>query len=46
MAVEIVIPRLGLNMDEGVFAGLASATAILRAGEPLFRSRPRRRPRT
>ena len=37
MANEIVIPRLGWNMDEGTFAGwLKPQGATVRAGDPLF----------
>jgi pyruvate dehydrogenase E2 component (dihydrolipoamide acetyltransferase) len=38
MPIEIVVPRLGWNMDEGIFAGwLLADGARVRAGEPLFR---------
>jgi pyruvate dehydrogenase E2 component (dihydrolipoamide acetyltransferase) len=38
MAIAITIPRLGWNMDEGVFAGwLKQDGDTVRAGEPLFR---------
>jgi pyruvate dehydrogenase E2 component (dihydrolipoamide acetyltransferase) len=38
MAVSITIPRLGWNMDEGVFAGwLKQDGDTIRAGDPLFR---------
>jgi pyruvate dehydrogenase E2 component (dihydrolipoamide acetyltransferase) len=38
MAVPITIPRLGWNMEEGVFAGwLRPDGAVVRSGEPLFR---------
>ncbi len=38
MAIAITIPRLGWNMDEGVFAGwLKKDGDAIRAGEPLFR---------
>src|SRR6476619_4304180 len=37
MAIEITIPRLGWNMDEGVFAGwLKRDGEPVRAGEALF----------
>ena len=37
MAIEIIIPRLGWSMDEGVFGGwLKSDGDPVRAGEPLF----------
>ncbi len=37
MAIEITIPRLGWNMDEGVFAGwLKHDGEAVRPGEPLF----------
>jgi pyruvate dehydrogenase E2 component (dihydrolipoamide acetyltransferase) len=37
MATDITIPRLGWNMDEGVFAGwLKPDGASVRAGEPIF----------
>lgn len=37
MAIEITIPRLGWNMDEGVFAGwLKQDGEPVRAGDPLF----------
>jgi pyruvate dehydrogenase E2 component (dihydrolipoamide acetyltransferase) len=37
MAIPITIPRLGWNMDEGVFvAWLKPDGAVIRAGEPLF----------
>ena len=37
MAIEITIPRLGWNMDEGVFAGwLKREGELVRPGEPLF----------
>ncbi len=37
MAIEIVIPRLGWNMDEGVFSGwLKQDGDTVRAGDPLF----------
>ena len=37
MAIEISIPRLGWNMDEGVFAGwLKEDGETVRAGDPLF----------
>lgn len=37
MAIEITIPRLGWNMDEGVFAGwLKRDGEPVRPGEPLF----------
>jgi pyruvate dehydrogenase E2 component (dihydrolipoamide acetyltransferase) len=38
MAIAITIPRLGWNMDEGVFAGwLKQDGDTVRPGEPLFR---------
>jgi pyruvate dehydrogenase E2 component (dihydrolipoamide acetyltransferase) len=37
MAIEIVIPRLGWNMDEGVFVGwLKQDGETVKEGEPLF----------
>src|SRR5262245_32802997 len=37
MAITITIPRLGWNMDEGVFAGwLKQDGELVREGEPLF----------
>src|SRR5690349_17130594 len=37
MAIEIAIPRLGWNMDEGVFVGwLRRDGEAVRAGDPLF----------
>ena len=37
MAIEITIPRLGWNMEEGIFAGwLKRDGEAVRAGEPLF----------
>jgi pyruvate dehydrogenase E2 component (dihydrolipoamide acetyltransferase) len=37
MAIPITVPRLGWNMDQGVFVGwLKSDGAAVRAGEPLF----------
>jgi len=37
MAIEITVPRLGWNMDEGVFvAWLKNEGDLVRAGEPLF----------
>lgn len=37
MAIEISIPRLGWNMDEGVFAGWLKADGeTVRPGDPLF----------
>jgi pyruvate dehydrogenase E2 component (dihydrolipoamide acetyltransferase) len=37
MAIEITIPRLGWNMDEGVFvAWLKNDGDLVKAGEPLF----------
>ena len=37
MAIAIVVPRLGWNMDEGVFVGWLKADGdIVRTGEPLF----------
>ncbi len=37
MAVPITVPRLGWNMDQGVFVGWLKADgAAVRAGEPLF----------
>jgi len=37
MAIPITVPRLGWNMEEGVFAGwLKAAGTPVRAGEPLF----------
>src|SRR3954449_3171217 len=37
MPIAITIPRLGWNMDEGVFAGwLKRDGEAVRAGEPLF----------
>lgn len=37
MAIEITIPRLGWNMDEGVFVGwLKKDGESVRAGDPLF----------
>ncbi len=37
MAIEITIPRLGWNMDEGVFvAWLKQDGELVKAGEPLF----------
>ena len=37
MAVPITVPRLGWNMDQGVFVGwLKTDGAAVRAGEPLF----------
>ena len=37
MAIEITVPRLGWNMDEGVFAGWLKADgALVRSGDPLF----------
>src|SRR5579875_1496863 len=37
MAVPITVPRLGWNMDQGVFVGWLKADgAMVRAGEPLF----------
>jgi pyruvate dehydrogenase E2 component (dihydrolipoamide acetyltransferase) len=38
MPTEIIIPRLGWNMDEGIFGGwLVADGAAVSAGEPLFR---------
>jgi pyruvate dehydrogenase E2 component (dihydrolipoamide acetyltransferase) len=38
MATEVTIPRLGWNMDEGIFVGwLKSDGQHVSAGEPLFR---------
>lgn len=37
MAIPITVPRLGWNMDQGVFIGWLKADgAVVRAGEPLF----------
>src|SRR5438046_10189652 len=37
MAIDITVPRLGWNMDEGVFvAWLKADGELVRAGEPLF----------
>ena len=37
MAIAITIPRLGWNMDEGVFVGwLKHDGEAVRAGDPLF----------
>ena len=37
MAIDITIPRLGWNMDEGVFvAWLKNEGDLVKAGEPLF----------
>jgi pyruvate dehydrogenase E2 component (dihydrolipoamide acetyltransferase) len=37
MAIEITVPRLGWNMDEGVFVGwLKTDGDIVRVGDPLF----------
>lgn len=37
MAVPIIVPRLGWNMDQGAFVGWLKADgATVRAGEPLF----------
>src|SRR5437762_2983906 len=37
MAIAITVPRLGWNMEEGIFLGWLKADgAPLRAGEPLF----------
>ena len=37
MAIDIIVPRLGWNMDEGVFvAWLKADGEIVKAGEPLF----------
>lgn len=37
MAIPITVPRLGWNMDQGVFVGWLKADgATVRAGEPLF----------
>ena len=37
MAIAIIIPRLGWNMEEGVFAGwLKRDGDAVREGEPLF----------
>ena len=37
MAIAITIPRLGWNMDEGVFVGwLKRDGEAIRAGDPLF----------
>lgn len=37
MAIPITVPRLGWNMEQGVFAGWLKADgAAVRAGEPLF----------
>lgn len=37
MAIPITVPRLGWNMDQGVFVGWLKADgAAVRAGEPLF----------
>ena len=37
MAIEITVPRLGWNMDEGVFVGwLKNEARLVKAGEPLF----------
>ena len=37
MPIEITIPRLGWNMDEGVFVGwLKNDGDAVKAGEPLF----------
>ncbi len=37
MAIEITIPRLGWNMDEGIFVGwLKSDGDAVKPGEPLF----------
>jgi pyruvate dehydrogenase E2 component (dihydrolipoamide acetyltransferase) len=37
MAIPITVPRLGWNMDEGVFVGWLKADgATVRSGEPLF----------
>ena len=37
MAIAITIPRLGWNMEEGIFAGwLKQHGEVIRAGEPLF----------
>ncbi|MGC8641593.1 MAG: dihydrolipoamide acetyltransferase family protein [Isosphaeraceae bacterium] len=37
MAIEITIPRLGWNMDEGVFVGwLKQDGELIKAGEPIF----------
>src|SRR5580658_6827188 len=37
MASEVTIPRLGWNMDEGIFVGWLKADgAPIKAGEPLF----------
>ncbi len=37
MAIPITVPRLGWNMDQGVFVGWLKANgATVRAGEPLF----------
>ncbi len=37
MAIEITIPRLGWNMDEGVFVGwLKQDGDLVKAGEPIF----------
>ena len=37
MAIEITIPRLGWNMEEGIFVGwLKTDGETVRAGEPLF----------
>ena len=37
MAIPITVPRLGWNMEQGVFVGWLKADgAAVRAGEPLF----------
>src|SRR5579884_1923411 len=37
MAIPITVPRLGWNMEQGVFAGWLKADgALVRAGESLF----------
>ena len=37
MAIDITVPRLGWNMDEGVFvAWLKADGETVKAGEPLF----------
>ena len=37
MAIDIIVPRLGWNMDEGVFvAWLKADGETVKAGEPLF----------
>ena len=46
MATEITIPRLGWNMDEGIFVGwLKNDGQHVSAGEPLFSLEGERRPR-